>query len=286
MGNKIAIQGIPGSFHEMAARKYFGNGIEIYPCDTFKQVCTAVTTGQTDYAAMAIENTLAGSILPNYALMREHHLRIIGEVYLHIQMFLMGLPDAKLSDIEFIHSHPIAIRQCSDYLQNLRKVKVVEKNDTAEAAKEIGEKQLKNTAAIAAETAAAIYGLSIIEKRIETHKRNFTRFLILSKEGVESDENNKASICFELGHKVGALANILNVFTEYNINLTKIQSIPIIGKPYEYSFHIDLEWQKTSLYERAIHKVLKEAANLSILGEYKHSPWETNGKDVDKWVEV
>ncbi len=286
MEKKIAIQGIKGSFHEVAARKYFGQNVEVYPCDTFKQLCAAVATGEVNAAVMAIENTLAGSILPNYALMREFHLRIVGEVYIHIQMFLMALPGVTLPELEYIISHPIAIRQCGDYLQNLKHITVMEKNDTAESAKEISEKQLRNTAAIAAEAAAKIYGLEVLEKRIETHKRNFTRFLVLSKEGIDTPENNKASICFELGHKVGALANILNIFTQHSINLTKIQSIPIIGKPYEYSFHIDLEWNESESYEKAIHKVLKEVSNLSILGEYQRGEWDTNTNDMDKWVVV
>jgi len=281
----IAIQGIRGSFHEAAAIKYFGENIKPYECDTFGTLCHSLTDGSADYAMMAIENSLTGSILPNYALIRENHLHVIGEVYLHIQMFLMALPGTKTNELKYVHSHPIAIRQCSEYLQNLNNVKVIEKNDTADSAKEIMDLQLKNTAAIANETAAEIYGLEVIEKRIETHKQNFTRFLVLATSGDEKESNNKASICFELGQNVGELSKILGIFTKYHLNLTKIQSLPIIGKPYEYSFHIDLEWKNSDSYEKAIHRVLKNTSNLSILGEYKKVEWDTNNT-IDKWVQV
>ena len=269
MKKKIAIQGVAGSFHEEAAYKFFGKEIETFECDTFKDVFEALDTGKVDFAAMAIENTVAGSLLTNYSLLRDYHFKIIGETFLHIQMNLMALPDVKINDIETVISHPIAIKQCYSYLYSLKKAKIVEKEDTAGSAKIIRDKQLKNTAAVASKSAAEIYGLNILERNIETNKQNYTRFLVLSKEGIENSENNKASMCFELGHKVGALTEILNIFTKFNINLTKIQSIPIIGKPYEYAFHVDVEWNNVENYEKAIHNVLRKASNLSVLGEYK-----------------
>ena len=282
---KIGIQGILGSFHEMAARNFFGENIHPIECDTFKEECHKLDNDEVDYIVMAIENTIAGSLLANYSLLQEFHFHIIGEVFLHIQMHLMALPNTTIEQIEQIHSHPIAIRQCADYLQTLKHVRIVEKNDTAGAAKHISDNKLANIAAVANETAAKIYGLEIIEKRIETHKKNFTRFLVLSKLPSEKAKNSKASLSLQLGHQVGALANILNIFTQHKINLTKIQSVPILGKPYEYSFHIDVEWASDNLYEKAIMKILRNCANLSILGEYPKGEWDTP-IELDKWVSV
>lgn len=276
---KVAIQGIAGSFHEVAARKYFNHDIQIVECNTFKTLSEKIDDESVDFGVMAIENTLAGSILPNYTLLRSFHSKIVGEVYLRIHMTLMALPGTSIAGLKEVHSHPMAIRQCREYLNEHPHIYIVEKNDTAEAAKDIRDHKLKDTAAIASATAAEIYNLQVLDHGIETNKRNFTRFLILSKDSTEDVTNNKASICFELGHQVGALANILNIFTKYEINLTKIQSIPIVGKPYEYDFHLDLEWQKWDNYERAIHAVLKNVSNLSILGEYKKGEYDLNGKN-------
>ncbi len=286
MSNKrIAIQGILGSFHDEAAKKYFGDDITIVECDTFRTLCDALKDEKADCAVMAIENTLAGSMLPNYALMREYHLKIIGEVFLHIQMNLLALPGVKLSDIEFVISHPIAIRQSAEYLQTLKNVKIVEQNDTAQSVKHIKDNNLTNTAAVAGVNAALLYGLEPLEKRIETHKRNYTRFLALTKRSNGGEGVNKASICFEVGHYAGALAKVLNIFAENGINLTKIQSVPIIGKPYEYTFHVDIEWDNYDAYEIAIHEVLKNVSSLSILGEYKKGDMNFDN-EIDKWVAV
>jgi prephenate dehydratase len=265
---KIAIQGIAGSFHEVAARYFFGPEIETKECDTFRILCQSLKDDEVDYCAMAIENTIAGSILPNYALLREFQFKIIGEVFIHIQMNLMALPGVKIEDLKFIHSHPIALNQCAEYLNTLKHAKLVEKNDTAESAKVIQEENLRDTAAVASIAAAEMYGLEILEKRIETNKQNFTRFLILSKTMVDKPENNKASISFELCHQIGALADILLIFRDNNINLTKIQSIPIIGKPYEYQFYVDLEWDGRENYENAVFQMLKKVTNFTVLGEY------------------
>ncbi len=278
---KVAIQGIKGSFHDMVAHKFFGDNIEPVECKTFKMECDLLTRGEVDYMVMAIENTIAGSLLANYALLREYHLRIIGEVYFHIQMSLLALPGVTIENLEFVHSHPIAIRQCADYLDELSHVKIIQKNDTAESAKYIKANNMKNTAAIAHAKVGDMYGLEVLEKGIETNKRNYTRFLILDTKGIDSQKNNKASICFELGHQVGALAEVLNIMTKYSLNLTKIQSVPIVGKPYEYSFHVDLEWNKQDNYENAIHAILKYVSNLSILGEYPKGELNLNGNTLD-----
>jgi prephenate dehydratase len=267
---KVAIQGIVGSFHEDAAQRYFNDEkIEIIECRTFRKVCQMVDSDEVNIAVMAIENAIAGSLLENYGLMRDFHLKIIGEIYLHIQMNLMVLPGVKKGDIKEIHSHPIALKQCAEYIDGtFGEITLDDSFDTAGSAKNIAKNKLMNVACIGNERSAKIYGLEVLEKGIETNKRNYTRFLILSKHSQLSEESNKASICFEVGHFYGSLARVLNIFAENEINLTKIQSVPIIGKPDEYSFHVDIEWEKINNYEHAIHKVLKNVTSLTILGEY------------------
>jgi prephenate dehydratase len=189
-------------------------------------------------------------------------------------MHLLALPGVKLADLKAIESHPMAIRQCSEFLHTLNGVEIRESDDTALSAKRVGEKKLKDTAAIANEFAAKKYGLTILERRIETHKKNFTRFLILKKRSNGKIESNKASLSFEVAHSVGSLADALTVFKTYGINLTKIQSIPIIGKPAEYSIHIDVEWRKRKNYDDAVGELLRQVKNLNILGEYKKAKIE------------
>jgi prephenate dehydratase len=267
---KIAIQGISASFHEIAALTYFNNEpIDTVECLTFHDLCESLKNGESDYAVMAIENSIAGSILPNYFLLQSYHFSIVGELYLPIHMHLLVLPGVKLEDIRCIESHPMAIRQCSEYIHALKGIEVRESDDTALSAKKVKELKLKDTAAIANEFAAKKFGLEILEKRIETHKKNFTRFLILTKRSNEKIESNKASLSFEVANEVGSLAEALMVFKTYHINLTKIQSIPIIGKPSEYSIHIDVEWKKRKEYDEAMREVMRQVKNLNILGEYK-----------------
>ncbi|MEZ5106689.1 MAG: prephenate dehydratase [Draconibacterium sp.] len=270
---RIAIQGIAGSFHEDAARKYFSNEeIEVIECRSFQNVCELVDTDNADIAVMAIENSIAGSLLQNYALIRDYHLRIIGEVYVHIQMNLMVLPGVKTKDIKEIYSHPVSFMQCNEYLEKyFPKAERKELGDNAKVAKLISTEKINYAAAISNLRSAELYGLQVLEKGIETSKKNYTRFLILSKHGNPTEGTNKASICFEVGHFYGALARVLNIFAENRINLNKIQSIPIIGKPNEYTIHVDIEWEKPENYDRAIHQVLKSASSLSILGEYVRS---------------
>jgi prephenate dehydratase len=267
---KVAIQGIVGSFHEDAAHRYFNDEeIEIIECRTFRKVCQMVDTDQVDIAVMAIENAIAGSLLENYGLLRDFHLKIIGEIYLHIQMNLMALPGVKKEDIKEIHSHPIALKQCAEYIDaTFGEISLDDNFDTAGAAKNIAKNKLTEVASIGNERSAQIYGLEILERSIETNKRNYTRFFILAKRNGANIDPNKASICFEVGHFHGALARVLNIFAENEINLTKIQSVPIIGKPEEYSFHVDIEWEDIEKYEHAIHTVLKNVSSLTILGEY------------------
>jgi prephenate dehydratase len=270
---RVAIQGIATSFHEVAAQTYFGP-VEPVECLTFYALCETLRHDQADYAVMAIENSIAGSILPNYFLLQDYHFSIVGEVYLPIHLHLLALPGVKREDVKSIESHPMAIRQCSEYIHKLNGVEIKESDDTALSAKNIKDKKLKDTAAIANEQAAKKFGLQILERRIETHKKNFTRFLILSKKSNLSEETNKASLCFEVANEVGSLADALMTFKENGINLSKIQSIPIIGKPSEYSIHIDVEWKKRKDYHTAIHRVLRQVRNLTVLGEYKKAKME------------
>lgn len=267
--HKIAIQGIATSFHEIAAQQYFGIGIQTVECLTFHALCESLKNGGCDNAVMAIENSIAGSILPNYFLLQDYHFSIVGEVYLPIHMHLLALPGVELRHLKTIESHPMAIRQCSDFLHRLSTIEIRESDDTALSAKKVGEQKLKDTAAIANEYAAKKYGLNILEKRIETHKKNFTRFLILSPSAQQVEGANKASIYFQVRNEAGSLADVLNTFKSFNINLSKIQSIPIIGKPSEYSIHVDVEWKKRKDYERAMQLVLRQARNVNVLGEYK-----------------
>ncbi len=267
---RIAIQGVAGAFHEVAAWKYFGKDITAVECDTFRILCRKLHDGDVDFALMAIENTIAGTLMPNYSLINEFGLKIVGEVFLHIEMQLMALPGVQLSQIEYIHSHPIAIAQCREYLDTLPdSITVVEKNDTAESAQLIVSKQLKNTAAIAGAQAAELYGLQIIAPNIHTSKQNFTRFFVLAREAQHVDNANKTSLCFELEHRSGSLAEVLMLFAINGLNLTKIQSVPILGKPYQYSFFIDLEWNDAALYCSVMRRFSEKVTSYTILGEYE-----------------
>ncbi|HWS01509.1 MAG TPA: prephenate dehydratase [Prolixibacteraceae bacterium] len=267
---KIAIQGIKGSFHEDAALKYFGEEAEIVECSSFRKVCDMLDRDEVDCSVMAIENSIAGSLLQNYALIRDYHLKIIGEIYIHIQMNLMVFPGVKKKDIKEIYSHPVSFLQCADYLErHFPNAERKELGDNAKVAKIIQDEKLLHAAAISNLRSASLYGLEILDKGIETNKKNYTRFWILSKHATLSEHNDKASLCFEVGHYYGALARVLNIFAENKINLNKIQSVPVLGKPNEYTIHVDVEWDSEGDYERAIHLILKNVSSLAILGEYK-----------------
>ena len=246
---KVSIQGIKGSFHEDAARRYFNNEVEIVECKSFRKVCEQIDEDKVDYAVLAIENSIAGSILQNYSLIRDYHLRVIGEIYIHIQMNLMVLPGVHKKDIKEIYSHPMSFLQCAEYLEKyFPNVETKELGDNAAVAKLISKEKITYAAAISNLRSAQLYGLDVIDKGIESNKKNYTRFLILAKHAITAEVPNKASLCFEVGHFHGALAKVLNTFAEHEINLTKIQSLPIIGKPNEYSFHVDVEWD--SMYAK------------------------------------
>src|SRR5580698_1106472 len=275
---RVAIQGIRASFHEEAAFLYFGENIHTLECNSFKQTFEALQNGEADYVVMAIENSIAGSILPNYSLLLHYGFPVIGEIYLPIQLHLMALPGVKFEDVKYVTSHPIAIRQCVDFFDEYPHLNIVESNDTAACAKRIRDEQLTDTVAIANALAARLYGLDVLERRIESNKKNFTRFLILTHhENVPKKNHNKASLCFQVSNTVGALAKVLNIFAEQELNMSKIQSMPVLGKRNEYNFYVDVEWEEPKHYDTAIRKILKYTQNFNILGEYERHEEEGNG---------
>lgn len=266
---KVAIQGIATSFHEVAANTYFNEPIQTVECLSFHALCESLKKGESDFAVMAIENSIAGSILPNYFLLQEYHFSIVGELYVPIHMHLLALPGTRKTDIRVVESHPMAIRQCTEFLHAMPNVEVRESDDTALSARRVKELKQKEMAAIANEYAAKKFGLKILERRIETHKKNFTRFLVLARKQPALTDGNKASLYFEVSHEVGSLADVLMTFKENKLNLTKIQSIPIVGRPQEYSFHLDVEWKKRKDYDTSLKLALRQVKNLNILGEYR-----------------
>jgi prephenate dehydratase len=267
---RVAIQGIRASFHEEAGLKYFGENAQMIECNSFKQTFESLKKREADYVVMAIENSIAGSILPNYTLLLDYGFPVVGEIYLPIQLHLMALPGVKFEDVKYVTSHPIALRQCVDFFDEYPHLKIVESSDTAACAKRIRDEQLTDTVAIANSLAASLYGLDVLERRIESNKRNFTRFLILTHhDNVEKKSVNKASLCFQVSNKVGALAKVLNIFAEEGLNMSKIQSMPILGKRNEYNFYVDVEWDEQKSYDNAIRQILKYTQNFNILGEYE-----------------
>lgn len=273
MMKRIVIQGGYGAFHEIAAHHYFENEeIEILPRDTFKDLMAALKKNKADYGIMAIENSLAGSILPNYNLLKESPMKIVGEIYMRIRQNLIALPGQAIADIREVFSHPMAILQCQVFFDQYSDIKLIESMDTALSAREISERKLEGTAAIASELAAGKYGLDIIASGIETNKKNYTRFLILGNGNhnkISDNDVDKASLHFALSHKIGSLSKILSILSFYGINLTKIQSMPIIGRDWEYQFYIDVEIHDYDLYSQSMEAIKPFTSDLGILGEYK-----------------
>ncbi len=281
---RVAIQGIKASFHEEAAFRYFGENIETVECNSFKQTFEALKNKEADYLVMAIENSIAGSILPNYSLMMGYSYPVVGEVYVPIQLHLMALPGVRFDEVKYVTSHPIAIRQCIDFFDEYPHLKIIESNDTAACAKRIRDEQLKDTVAIANTLAAQLYGLDVLERRIESNKLNFTRFLILTthENNRRKEPANKASLCFEVNNEVGALAKVLNIFAHEQVNMTKIQSMPVLGKRNEYNFYVDIEWTETKQFDNAIKQILKYTHNFNILGEYRRYEEDNSPKQPPK----
>lgn len=279
---RVAIQGGLGAYHGIAAEKFFRDEeVEIIPCITFRDIFKCIEKDPNVVGIMAIENTIAGSLLPNYELLKEYKLAIAGEYKLRISHCFAALPGQTIHDIREIQSHPIALMQCKDFLNTIPGVKVVEHEDTALAARDIQVGELKGQAAICSERAAEIYGLQVLATGIETNKRNFTRFLIFGNDWVvdEIQKNeviNKASIVFTLPHAEGSLSKVLSVFSFYDINLTKIQSLPIIGREWEYQFYVDFKFSDHERYKQSLVAIKPLINELITLGEYTegHTPVE------------
>lgn len=272
MKPNITIQGFEASFHEIVALQFFGNDIKTIECKTFPKLFDVMHKNKADYAVCAIENSIAGSILPNYAQLRKSDLKIIGEVYLRIEMNLMALPNQTIEDITEVHSHPIALLQCQKLFEKYPSIQLIESADTALSAKEIKNYSIKHRAAIASKRAAEIYGLNIIAADIHDNKRNFTRFLILTKQQNEDRKPaiiNKSSLSFRTSHLPGSLAKVLTVIASHNINLSKIQSLPVVGEEWQYYMYADLEFNEASTYYKMLEEVQPYISELKILGEYQ-----------------
>jgi prephenate dehydratase len=270
---KVAIQGGLGAYHGIAAENFFEEEVEIAPCITFRDIFTTIKKEPDTIGIMAIENTIAGSLLGNYELLKENKLPIAGEFKQRISHCLAALPGQTIHDIKEVESHPIALMQCTDFLDTLPGVRIIEHEDTALAAKDIAEERLHATAAICSVRAAEIYGLNILARGIETNKHNFTRFLIFGNKWIvdEIQQNeviNKSSIVFTLPHTEGSLSKVLSVFSFYGISLTKIQSLPIVGREWEYQFYVDLKFLDLERYHQSLDAIRPLISELKTLGEY------------------
>ena len=276
---RVAIQGVSGANHEIAAREFFRDfDVEVVPCLTFEELFRRVREEDDLYGICAIENTLVGSINANYTLLKDSGLEVIGEYKLRIKHNLMALPGVKIEDIREVHSHPMALAQCKAFFSGYPRIRLIESEDTALSAKDVADKGLRDVAAIAPEIAADIYGLNIIGRGIETNKKNFTRFLVVNESGVFDRDDllaqnriNRASVVFSIAQagEVGSLSKVLTVLAFYGINLTKIQSNPVVGHEWEYIFYVDLSFSNYTRYVQAIAAVRPLCASLRILGEYE-----------------
>jgi prephenate dehydratase len=266
---RIAIQGYEGSYHQRAANHYFNHQLDVLPAHTFQDLVKyAMDASKTEGAVMAIENSIAGSIMPNYTLLMESSLTIVGEIYVQIHHQLMALPGTKMADLTEVHSHYMAIQQCRNFFEIYPKIHLVETPDTALAAKDIAEKGLTNTAAIASISAAELYNLEILAKGIETVKNNYTRFLILSRDATSVEQPDKASVHFRVSHAPGSLLKALQVISDKGLNLSKIQSFPVIEEEWRYYFHCDLEFEQLSQLESALESLKGATEMLRVLGVY------------------
>ncbi len=266
----VAIQGISGSFHHQVALLNFGEQAQVLPFLTFEEVAKSVASGTASVGVMAIENSIAGAILPNYDLIDRYELSIYEEYYLPISHHLMALPGQSIADLTEVRSHPMALLQCKAFLAQWPKIRLIDDQDTASVAKRIQEEQLLGVAAIASEIAAASYGLEILAPQIQTVKDNFTRFIFLTREKSKTQEEaNKVSFKITIRNEAGGLAKLLTMLAEKNLNLSKIQSIPLMDKPWDYAFFIDAEFKDPASYEEAVAQMSREFGELKIFGEYR-----------------
>lgn len=272
MAISVSIQGYEGSFHQVAAQQYFGKEVTVITCATFREVVKIASNKKlSNGAVMAIENSIAGSILPNYTLLQNSKLKIVGEVYLPIKQHLLVNPGVNLADIHEVHSHHMAIQQCMEYLDKFN-WKLVETDDTALSAKHVHQRKCKHIAAVASKLAADMYQLEIAAPNIHTQKSNYTRFWVLQRtDEVDVVINaNKASINFATNHTKGSLAKVLGIIADENINLSKLQSMPIAGTNFQYSFHADLEFADINQFENAIDKMQALTEKITVFGVYKN----------------
>jgi prephenate dehydratase len=272
MATRVSIQGYEGSFHQVAAQQFYGRQVEVIPCATFREVVKiAANKKESEGGIMAIENSIAGSILPNYNLLQKSNLRVIGEVYLQIRQNLLVNPGVQLEDIREVHSHPMAILQCIDFLEKYD-WKLIETEDTALSAKHIHQKRYKHAAAIASKLAADLFELEVLAPNIHTMKNNYTRFLVLQRAEVAVDikDANKASLNFHTDHSRGSLARVLSRIADGGINLSKLQSFPIPGSDWEYSFHADMEFDTIDQFNTIIDAIRPLTAALQVYGIYKN----------------
>lgn len=273
MIKSVAIQGVRGSFHHIVSQQCFSDKTDIVECMSFDKVVENLITKKSDAAIMALENSIVGSIIPNYALIDTNQLHIIGEHYLDIQHHLMALPNQTTADIKEVYSHPMALLQCKEFFKKHPHIKLIEDKDTAEVAQRIQRLQLKNVGAIASELAAELFNLEILSRSIQTIPHNETRFVIVKTENhfLEKSQIDKASLKFELEHRTGSLARVLNVLVDYEINLTKIQSLPKVETPWKYAFFVDVTFEDYEKYNKAKAIIETMAQEFKILGEYKNA---------------
>jgi prephenate dehydratase len=269
---KIAIQGIKGSYHHQAAKMFFGEDVDLLECINFKEIPESLEVGTADFGVMAIENSIAGSLLQNYKLLGNKEQCIIGEIYIPIEHSLLVEKGQKIEDLVEVHSHPMAILQCERFFEQYPHIKLVESTDTANSAKEVSEGKFKNVGAIAGEIAGDIYSLDKIATNIQTIKNNYTRFFIISKNDKDCDSNpeiNKASLKMTVGHETGSLSKVLSIFSIHGLNLTKIQSVPIMDKPWQYSFYVDLVFPTYETFKSVMEVLKHQTEKIELLGVYK-----------------
>lgn len=272
---RIAIQGEVGSFHDITAHHYFeGEQLQIICCSTFEEVFENMKQDPTVIGIMAIENTIAGSLLHNYELLRRNGMAVVGEHKTHISHCICAMPGQKIEELKEVHSHPVALAQCQNYLSKHKNLMMVEDEDTAGSAKWIAENEMKGVAALCHADAAKLYGLEILEDHIEDNPHNYTRFLVMT-DPRKADflrsltDSDKSSIVFSLPHEEGSLSQVLSILSFYKINLTKIQSLPIIGREWEYMFYVDVTYDDLTRYRQSIDAITPLTKDLIILGEYK-----------------
>lgn len=266
---KIAIQGYEGSFHQIVAEQYFGNDIELVPCATFREVAQKVKSGKANFGVMAVENSIAGSIIANYGILQDANVQVAGEVYLHITQHLLALPGVRLDEIAEVHSHPMALQQCHAFLDCYPQWKLVESEDTALSARRLAEDGQRNIAAIASARAAELYGLNVLAPEINTIANNYTRFMIIKMHDLLIDpQADKASLYFKTDHREGSLVRALQVLE--NVNMSRLQSYPIPSEPWHYMFHIDLEFDRLEDYAANLERLIRATEQVHVYGVYRN----------------